>query len=353
LLKEICGLANNQGGYLIFGIKETDDEPPVPKSFPGIDSEYDLLRIEQVINSNISPPLLTEIATVDDNDNCFIIIRVPDGANKPYYNTKKDRYFIRYNTEVKRMTENQISSFYRERFTSPQKVKDYLEEVASHHQKFYKNVSKADIESPLIFGHIFIFPPNLNKRKILKIDKNTLKKKSNSMIKFGRKNSSSFPTERQYNKFGLAWYDSYNPKHRLEVHRNGLIHHAQNYGAKRSDKNYLRENYIGEHLLMTFQFAGWVFKKINYFGPATIILKCINTKNVLSVYNFENTSRKFHKTLICYSESVKIERESSSWKLHSQAVEITKSIMDEFMNYFGYHKFIPFMKNGYFSHLLD
>ena len=358
LLQHICGFANAQGGHLVFGVEESDDKPPIPKRLPGLTKkDFNVEQIEQIINSNIDPPLKVEISPPifksNKNKEFFIVIRVPEGPDKPYMSTVDDRYYIRRNYQTPRMSEIEISSMYRQRFSTPQRVKEYLEKTISYNNEV--SFLKKDKEKPIIFGHIFVFPPNVEIRRIGKIDDKTLDRRNEDVPSFcGRtislKDNLCLPILRGYNSLGLMWYE-HESNNRLEVHRNYLIHHVEDYG-RIYDKwalpvSYIADKHLTSYFLLTLYFSDWAYNEIDYFGPLNVMLQIANMKNI----------RLFGGEIsdiwpLCVSQRIEIEREINSWELANKYVEIVKSMMDEFMNYFGRYEYEDFNKGGAFEHLL-
>lgn len=355
LMKHVCGFANANGGFLIFGIEEDDSKPPIPKKLIGLNRKnFNIEQIEQIINGNLDPRLTIEISPPiyksDKSSKFFIVIRVPEGSDKPYMSTADDRFYIRRNYQTPRMSEIEISSMYRQRFSAPQSVREYLDKTISYHNEIA--FPKKDKEEPLVFGHAFVFPPNIERRRIGKIDDKTLDRNREGVPSFNCRTISlrgdlSLPSLRIYNNFGLTWYehDSYN---RLEFHRNYLIHHVTDYGRINKQWNslvpFIDDAHLTFYLLIILYFSDWAYNEVEYFGPLNVLLHIENTKNV-------SITKKGLPP--CQNKEIIIEREINSWELKEKYVEIVKSIMDEFMNYFGGYEYSDFMEGGLFVHLLD
>lgn len=356
LIKQICGFANAHGGYIIFGIEESDDEPPIPKSLPGLAlKDFNMQRTEQIINTNIKPRLLVKISPPiykQERKKCFIVVRIPEGSDKPYISEKTGRFYYRYNYETRRMTEPEISTMYRRRFSAPQEVQKYIEEIISYQNAIIH--PKNDDEEPLIFGHILVFPLNLGRRRIAKVDKYLLNRNNPDVPSFSVNEISlsgnlSLPRRRGYNKFGIVWFnDSYN---RLEFHRNGLIHHTEDYGRVNKQWKttipFITDDYLTVYFLLTMYFSNWAYKEIKYFGPLIVMLLIDSMKNI-HLYR----GRIPDIWPICLSQKIIIEREINSWELEDNYVNIAKSMMDEFMNYFGGYEYDGFKEGGKFKNLL-
>jgi len=357
LLRHVCGFANANGGFLVFGIEEDDSKPSIPKKLAGLDKKnFNIEQTEQIICDNLDPRLTIEISPlIFKKDKFFVVIRIPEGPDKPYMSTADgdDRFYIRRNYRTPRMSEIEISSMYRQRFSSTQRIREYLEKIISYNNEIAS--PKKDKEKPLIFGHIFVFPPNVERRRIGNIDNNILDRKKGSIPSFNCGTISvqgnlELPSARGYNSFGLMWKGhSYN---RLELHRNYLVHHVENYGRVNKHWDlpipFIADKHLTTYLLLNLLFSDWVYNEIEYFGPLNIMLLVENMKNV---YLYRGSDPEVWPK--CVSQKIEIERETNSWELKDNFVEITKSIMDEFMNCFDRYEYGGFKEGGRFAHLLD
>ncbi len=359
LLKHICGFANANGGFLVFGIEEDNSKPPIPKKLAGLNKKnFNIEQIEQIINDNLDPRLKIEISLPiyrnGKEGKFFVVIRIPEGFDKPYMSNVDDRFYFRHNYQTRRMSETEISSIYRQRFSAPKSVKEYLEKTMSYHNEILFPVR--DKEKPLIFGHVFVFPPNVERQRIGKIDGKVLDRRGEGVPSFSDRifssnNSLALPSSRGCNNFGLMWNepDSYN---RLEFHRNYLIHHVGDYGRVNKHWNspvpFIADTHLTTYLLLTLLFSDWAYNEIEYFGPLNIMLLVENMKNI---HLYRGADPEGWPK--CVSRKIEIERETNSWELKDNFVEIVKSIMDEFMNYFGRYEYDGFQQGKPFEHLLD
>lgn len=353
LIKEICGFANSQGGYLIFGIREIGKEQQnYPQELKGISEEnMNLERMEQVINTNINPRISVYIEKCEKNKEGkgFIIIYVPEGPEKPYYSNKDFRFYKRYNFETRSMDEPEISNLFKERFTSPQTVKDYLDEAINHHQDFWEILKEPKDKGFTSFGHLFIFPPNLNRRRL---DRDKFEEfLPSEPYKWVDKlvHEFRFPNPFNYSRFGVQWCGFEDPEQKLEIHRNGLIHHVDNYGKLSPEdfdqKKIFNDYYLAGHIFMNLIVASKVYKSIGYWGPISIIVIGTNLKRVWSISYLKDGILGSRRPRFSFSERIEVEREWGSWDIENNLFEITKSIMDEFMNHFGFPS-NPYLREG-------
>ena len=351
LIKHICGFANSQGGFIVFGIEESDDKPAVPESLPGLTKEdFNIEQIEQIINGNIEPQLKVEMSPPiykDDNEEkFFIVIRIPEGPDKPYLSTKDDRFYFRHNYQTRRMSEIEISSMYRQRFSSPQRVQKYIENTMKYHSELALPLRTK--ERPSIFGHIFVFPPNIERRRINTIDDSVLVDNPEEVNKI-RVRYNWLPRNRNYNMFGIEWNDGRIPQEdRLEIHRNGLIHHATNYGYGHGDnKKGISLGLLFENALLTLDYADYVYKQIIHFGPLIILFHIENTEEAYCISNnpFANFQTK--------SGKIEVEREINSWELEEKFICVIKNMMKEVMNHFGESNYDSVLQKGTYEYLLE
>jgi len=350
LLKHVCGFANANGGFLIFGIEEDDSKPPIPKKLIGLNKkDFNIEQIEQIINDNLDLRLKVEISPPiykkDKKGKFFVVIRIPEGPDKPYMSTADDRFYFRHHYQTRRMSEIEISSMYRQRFSSPSIVREYIQETVDYNTAVTMPSKQAD--KPMFFGHFFVFPTNLGERRIDEVERPFLKEHPEKFVTFNTKYFGLLPSGHSYNQFGIVWKNgSLPPKHRLEVHRNGLIHNVKNYGSFNEDgKIRFAVNDFTGSILLTLEYASCFYEEIGYFGPLTAMIALFNTKGICTG-SYEST---WYYT---ESKNIKIERECNSWELKKNIIIITRGIMDEFMNCFGLKKYVGLYEKGEFKHLL-
>ncbi|MFH1126856.1 MAG: RNA-binding domain-containing protein [archaeon] len=78
-LKSICAFLNHKGGAVYFGI---DDKGKVI----GLDvSDQTLRKISHQINTRIKPETAPEIKEIKEQGKSIILVKVPEGNNKPYF----------------------------------------------------------------------------------------------------------------------------------------------------------------------------------------------------------------------------------------------------------------------------
>lgn len=332
VLKEVTAFSNTRGGFLIYGIKESG-KGGYPVSIDGIEkNDCDAERLEQVvISDNIMPRISVQIKKIDipNSEKKVLVIRIPEGQNKPYYNKKSEKFHKRYNFESKAMYEHEIESLYLKRFFGIGKLAKYVDETIYFNQKFLY------YSKELIDGHIIITP--------MKVDENLVNTSNMQQLRF-EPNEIRFPPKKNDlyiedfpfpSRYGIKWRNG-SRSSSIEIHRNGLIHSMKNYGNfdDTIDAKLLLSYDLAVELLQTIQFANLVYSTINFTGKVKIIL---NIKNCLGSYNPENGTFGGNSYGHEYpDENILIEREWDSWKLSEDYLLIGKNMMDELSNHYGF-----------------
>lgn len=342
LLKEIAAFANSSGGYIIFGVTETG-KGGYPKEIKGIEnnSNLNLERLEQIILSNIYPRIgiqFSQKIPVPTTNKIILVIKIPEGQNRPYLDSKSSRYYKRYNFEAKPMDEHEIEALYRYRFFGMHKIDRYIAEVINDHKgKLPKELTEKNIE--LIIGNIFVSPLNIDKR-IFDTEKREL---LDSIPRIYLKDPYLRNTF-QPSKYGVK--SEHNPPYDIyciEVHRNGLIHHLQGYGNDSEPHKDPKEILIwilNRTLLKTILFANDIYSNLDFSGKVKIILSIENTLNSYFISGY------IMEKYVCKNEHIYVEREWDSWDLANDYLKISKSIMDEVVNHFGVWKAPMYNEKG-------
>jgi hypothetical protein len=160
LIKHVTAFSNTSGGDLIFGIKERGSGG-YPVNIPGIEDNVNKERLEQIIISNIRPRIGVQFRKIEvpNSDKIILIIRIPEGQNRPYYDMRSHKYYKRYNYEAIHMDEFEIESLYQKRFFGASKLAKYVEETILFHR--YR---QSEGLPERIDGHIILTPLRIDDR---------------------------------------------------------------------------------------------------------------------------------------------------------------------------------------------
>lgn len=255
----------------------------------------------------------------------ILIIKIPEGQNQPYYNNRSQKFYKRYNLEAKEMDEHEIAALYRQKFFGVGEIARYIDNVV------YSNRVQISTDNAFLMNaHIIITP--------LKIDKQIIDNSNLKELDFNRSEMRFEPKKEHLHlegigrpsRYGIRWISGYNHQN-VEIHRNGLIHCMEDFGESQEGNKLLWTRGLAIKLLQTIQFSEVVFSKLNFVGKVKIILKITNIIGsvIPTGYNPSNYSAK------CETDEIHIEREYDSWRLTEDYVEIGRSIIDEFSNYYG------------------
>ena len=345
LVKHVTAFSNTSGGDLIFGIKERGGGR-YPVDIPGIEDNVNKERLEQIIISNIRPRIGVQFHEIDipNSDRIILIIRIPEGQNRPYYDIRSHKYYKRYNYEAIPMDEFEIESLYQKRFFGASKLAKYVEEIIL----FHRNMQSDDLPER-IDGHIIITPLRIDDRIIDTSDEEQIR------INFDQNKIRFKPDPRHHylqgiaepSRYGIKWNAGNN---NIEVHRNGLVHFVNVYGYfdESANTKVIDADALALDLLQTVQFAENIYSIYDFIGKVRIILRVMKTLTSKIVRGGHFPPSYYERFPKCDADEIYIEREWDSWRLTEDYLEIGKSIMDEFSNYYELWKADMFNDDGEF-----
>lgn len=332
IIKQVTAFSNTKGGYLVYGVMETG-KGGHPQSINGIDSDLNKERLEQIILGNIVPRVSVQIKKIPipDTDRVILLVHIPEGQSKPYYNNQDKRYYKRYNFSATPMDENEVEWLYQSRFFGTSKLERYIDEAIY----FSQNKLPHELQLHGIEGHVVITP--------LKIDGQMFEpspKFGHELMELHSDKVEDCTSYLSYSirpsKFGIKWDDEdplRNASNKVEIHRNGLVHSMKICGSffKENSVKRFDDELLACNLLQTIRFTSTFYSKINYIGNVKIMVKIFNCTNSILTHG-EN---EYAEQIKCDSEEVLVERQWDSWKLEEDSLLIAKYIMDEISNYYG------------------
>lgn len=159
LFKEICALANYNGGKIILGLKEDNNHNPSELSDVGVNKDtFEMWEqaLRNKLSVNIIPSLYgikTELVEVSDDTNC-IIIDVPRSVLKPHaYNTGSNHeFYIRNGNTSIQMRYNDLKNSFDELSNRQQKLESFRNERIS--SILNSEIDDTLITSPILLIHI-------------------------------------------------------------------------------------------------------------------------------------------------------------------------------------------------------
>lgn len=171
-LKDVSGLANARGGYLVYGISESGGQSARPTEAAGFDGwenpDSRIRHLADLTRNYIAPPLKPEFETLSGFENGLVLlVRAPDSWNEPHmvtYNHATD-FYIRKNSEVTKMNIDEI----RRRAVGRQTVADEMDQFR---EQRVTQIGNGNTPMPLhgkafAVAHLFSLPAQ---RRELNID---------------------------------------------------------------------------------------------------------------------------------------------------------------------------------------
>jgi hypothetical protein len=346
LLKEVSAFANTQGGYLVFGVKESG-KGGCPIEILGI--EKDLInkeRLEQLILGNIHPRLNVKINLVDHQDpsKAILVVQIPNSYLKPHMHGPYNKFYKRYQFQATPMTEIEVSDAYRRRFIGYEEIEKYLSKV----------LDVKEFLSPQIIGQIVVIPIVLTSHMV----------ETSNTEEFDWMNKIVFRPQKFYN-YPMPYIPSSplpSPNgikcqlkseeetimEELEIHRNGCVHYVSYYGEMHrsidEDKMLFLYHVFCFKLLHTLQFASSLYQRYNYFGDAKIICRLQWVKD--SWLPRFDRFRGVRETYPCQTNVISISREFPTTVIESEYEYVTSGIMDEIFNCYRLWKCPLFSDEG-------
>jgi hypothetical protein len=343
LLKEVAAFSNTSGGFLIYGIKESG-KGGHPVAIDGIDRiNVNKESLEQIIIDNIRPRihvLIKPIDIIDKPDKIVLIIQIPEGQNKPYFENRSQKYFKRYNFEARWMDEHEIEALYLTRFFGADELAKYVDNaVLSNRSLLYTD------NGPLIDAHILITPLRVREKLLdtSKMENFVLNlNKRQRQIKFNDGHYlSDIPKP---SKNGVRYGKQYGC---VEIHRNGLVHCMMNsrgtaVETQKEDSDdhdfsaipqrwVLSDFGLRKKLFDTIQSSGIVYSELDFIGKVKLVLRVMNTKGTVI---YKNYMPQIYSN-VCDADEIYIEREWDSWELNNDYIKIGEGMLDELSNYYG------------------
>lgn len=338
LLKHVSAFANTQGGFLIFGVKETG-RGGYPKEISSVDkSLVNKERIEQVILSNVQPRLNVKLQLIDhqDQSKVIIVIQIPDSYLKPHMKRQGDRFYKRHNFEALPMTELEVNDAYKTRFASYQEVESYISKL----------LETKGIPSTHIIGQIVVTPTVLRRM----IDTSDIQKfdwiEHLTALNFNPSYlyipSIISPSPNGVKSQYLA-ADGH-ARRSLEIHRNGCVYYKDEYGEMGKERMIFHPLALSGGIMCTLQFASMVYQRYNFFGELKIICDLRPLRN-----SWVDSYRRFVIDYSpCQTNEITISREYPTNIVESKYELVTSGIMDEIFNSYGLWKCPFFDEKGNF-----
>jgi hypothetical protein len=127
--KDFSGLANAQGGLLIYGVSEDDSDEPLPEAITPIPSEGQQTKVEDIVDNAVFPKLDYECRTLPFEDGSLLLALIAPRSGGPHMVQayRQNRYYVRRGTRTVPMTEAEVRDAY---VQADQRSRDVLARLA-------------------------------------------------------------------------------------------------------------------------------------------------------------------------------------------------------------------------------
>lgn len=128
--KDASGLANSQGGLLIYGIEEEeqDDGRRIPTSATPLDDGNARSRLEDVLDSAVHPSLNMEARQIETDGGYFLVLRVLPRLGAPHMvdGYGEMRFYLRAGLKTRPMSQREIETAFSEATRSEERASQRL-----------------------------------------------------------------------------------------------------------------------------------------------------------------------------------------------------------------------------------
>lgn len=102
LAKDVSGMANAQGGTILFGVREDGSEEPLPIEVTPLPAAGLQTVAENVLDTAVAPRMDYSMHTIEADGGVVIVVRVAPLAGRPHMvqGYRQNRYFVRRGTRT-------------------------------------------------------------------------------------------------------------------------------------------------------------------------------------------------------------------------------------------------------------
>jgi len=113
--KDISGMANAQGGWIIFGVGEDESEEPLPAAIVPLAADGSQTRLENILDSALEPVPRYRMTTIAAENGVLIAVKVRKAAGRPVMvqGFGQHRYFLRSGTRTRPMNAEEVARAHR------------------------------------------------------------------------------------------------------------------------------------------------------------------------------------------------------------------------------------------------
>lgn len=295
IAKDISGMANSEGGFILYGINE--DANGKAMSFEWSEAAGFGEKLENILATTITPSLNFKIFSIENDQNPakkIYLLFIPKSNNLHMVIKENDnRYYKRQSKTVLRMEDSEIKLRIRNIKLNEESLRDTLNLL----KKDFSELAGINLNSISRINY-FIIPEELAEKvktidelnSILEPIKNPLSEGLNFRAFRGTIANSQFTDARQWHKSCV-------------IHKNGIIEFRRSHdyaGIFASSKE-------ASILLNITSFTNCIYKALKYYGGYRIFLEIGNTGKYAFMPTFFNQSGVFEKSIGELQENIEIE----------------------------------------------
>lgn len=315
LIRHTVGMANTEGGYIIFGIEE-NKENGIPVNLLGITPSVGNQKVdewvENVINPHISPRVVVKIKTIPiDSDKIVLILWVPESSRRPHMSTFEDdfRIYRRYNTQTLPASEGEIREMYMRSSKTEKKLEDFINKknlTDTSSNEFAMTINSKSlipkiegvVPDELPFVLLSACPRFIEERIDISSDQigKTIQKNFQTIIE-NHNITLIKPRDSALDSNSITYSLSNsmqgNMLEYLEVQRNGFVEQGMTFRVIRSNeqkKFFLNLGRTTVAIWVFIKFVKALYEETNYFDEFSVFLS-IRNLNQLSLNGFYGLSK--------------------------------------------------------------
>lgn len=220
LCKDVSGMANAQGGYIICGF---DDDGNLVGLGPDYKEDEKIKKFEQVLLGNITPRIhgvrMRVVALSDSQKGCVLVIQVPRSLSAPHRASEQGAFFMRREKSVMPMTMDELRRAFNFSETYIQRVQAFRRDRVSKVSNEVLEEMPVILQSePKLMVHLIPIGNSIGQNAI------DLKNVANSMPAHGDE-AIHFKHRNRYNLYGVATApsDSKSQRQYIQVFREGTV----------------------------------------------------------------------------------------------------------------------------------
>jgi len=155
LIKHVAGMANAEGGLIIFGIEE-DNKSGIPRTLCGMNESVGSQKadewIDAVVSQHTSPRIAIRMRPVPISpEKIAIVLLVPLSGRRPHMSNYDSVIYRRYNTQTRPASEFEIREMYQRSGRMGDERKDFLRQrnlLDTTADSFCQNANSLELATP-------------------------------------------------------------------------------------------------------------------------------------------------------------------------------------------------------------